>query len=372
MAHRLPDIIDLDGSSSPNIVRRSVAAPTVIDLTDVPDSPLPAAQPAPPAGHRRRRVPPPEFNFPAIPGGAAAYRHWQNLLEERLPATTSPAPSGASSRHRGPSSRRAATESASRRGSPAAAAALHSSRVNAQRPPRRGNAGNPIDLTVDSPSPPTHALDLPTSASSDDVTFVGVNVTAPPLFPAQPRPPSRETRNNRGRNTDAARPRQPSVETLDLDHDPRFISMPSIADFFGNFPSIFELARQMPIAGFEGLAGAHARAAALRVAENNYREPPPNRSSGPSAQPEPPAADRVPNARDGFTRDTAENLVAVCPGCGEELAYDPSDSGPVVAGGTSKTAIAAQKRIGSIHFWAVKLCGHVSWAGLGVNWRTPR
>ncbi|KAK0671331.1 hypothetical protein QBC41DRAFT_58834 [Cercophora samala] len=63
-------------------------------------------------------------------------------------------------------------------------------------------------------------------------------------------------------------------------------------------------------------------------------------------------------AREGFTRATGEASedVAVCPGCEEELKYDPDES---------RADMPPQKRARTKkdneehHFWAVKECGHV-------------
>lgn len=56
----------------------------------------------------------------------------------------------------------------------------------------------------------------------------------------------------------------------------------------------------------------------------------------------------VPPAREGFTRDTGEDVVVVCPACGGELEYVP--------GGEGKKR---KREKGEHHFWAVKACGHV-------------
>lgn len=57
----------------------------------------------------------------------------------------------------------------------------------------------------------------------------------------------------------------------------------------------------------------------------------------------------VPPAREGFTRDTGEEVVVVCPACGGELEYVPG-------GGEGKKR---KREKGEHHFWAVKACGHV-------------
>ncbi|SPO03103.1 uncharacterized protein DNG_05785 [Cephalotrichum gorgonifer] len=68
---------------------------------------------------------------------------------------------------------------------------------------------------------------------------------------------------------------------------------------------------------------------------------------------EPPAASRnkmeIAPPREGFTRDTGEDTVVVCPACGDELEYDPGK-------GEGKRR---KRDKGDHHFWVVKACGHV-------------
>ncbi|KAI1816185.1 hypothetical protein GGS20DRAFT_583708 [Poronia punctata] len=61
-------------------------------------------------------------------------------------------------------------------------------------------------------------------------------------------------------------------------------------------------------------------------------------------------------ARPGFSRDTGEDVVAICPSCEQELAYDPDgeDEPP-----TPARKSRAKKSQAEQHFWAVKACGHV-------------
>ncbi|OHE96531.1 hypothetical protein CORC01_08129 [Colletotrichum orchidophilum] len=62
-----------------------------------------------------------------------------------------------------------------------------------------------------------------------------------------------------------------------------------------------------------------------------------------------------PPPRPGFTRDTASDLVVICPACNEELAYDPN-----VPVNEKQPARKSNKRQRSEHhFWALKGCGHV-------------
>ncbi|KAI0876658.1 hypothetical protein GGS24DRAFT_210749 [Hypoxylon argillaceum] len=62
-------------------------------------------------------------------------------------------------------------------------------------------------------------------------------------------------------------------------------------------------------------------------------------------------------ARPGFTRDTGEDVVAICPSCDQELAYDPEgdDDPPPTPAKKSRSKKATAEH----HFWAVKACGHV-------------
>ncbi|KAK5635976.1 hypothetical protein RRF57_011688 [Xylaria bambusicola] len=62
-------------------------------------------------------------------------------------------------------------------------------------------------------------------------------------------------------------------------------------------------------------------------------------------------------ARPGFTRDTGEDVVAICPSCEQELAYDPEDDDNT--SGAPKKNNRSKKAMAEHHFWAVKACGHV-------------
>ncbi|CAK7232078.1 hypothetical protein SCUCBS95973_008140 [Sporothrix curviconia] len=65
----------------------------------------------------------------------------------------------------------------------------------------------------------------------------------------------------------------------------------------------------------------------------------------------------------GYTRETGEDLVAICASCDRELAYDPDEGegdgtgadGQPPAKRTRKSA----KETAQHHFWAVRNCGHV-------------
>lgn len=77
----------------------------------------------------------------------------------------------------------------------------------------------------------------------------------------------------------------------------------------------------------------------------------------PPARPKP-AHIAPPEPREGFTRNTGEDTVVICPSCEEELKYDPDEkeSQPPPA----KKPRTSKKDREEHHFWAVKACGHVS------------
>ncbi|KAI1419170.1 hypothetical protein F5Y12DRAFT_286410 [Xylaria sp. FL1777] len=80
---------------------------------------------------------------------------------------------------------------------------------------------------------------------------------------------------------------------------------------------------------------------------------PPVAGAGP-----PKPAHEPPNpARPGFTRDTGEDVVAICPSCDQELAYNPEGDDNPSATPTKKPR--SKKAMAEHHFWAVKACGHV-------------
>ena len=65
--------------------------------------------------------------------------------------------------------------------------------------------------------------------------------------------------------------------------------------------------------------------------------------------------------REGFTRNTGDDVVAICPSCGRELAYDPDESpGDTVNTTTTNKAPRTKRDKAEHHFFAVKACGHVS------------
>lgn len=82
------------------------------------------------------------------------------------------------------------------------------------------------------------------------------------------------------------------------------------------------------------------------------------RGNGYNNQGEPkPAFVPPPPARPGFGRNTAEDVIFVCPSCDEELKYDP-DAERAKARPAKKARNRKDRE--EHHFWAVKECGHVS------------
>ncbi|KAI1654613.1 hypothetical protein F4813DRAFT_370544 [Daldinia decipiens] len=70
-----------------------------------------------------------------------------------------------------------------------------------------------------------------------------------------------------------------------------------------------------------------------------------------------PAHEPPKETRPGFTRDTGDDVVAICPSCDQELAYDPDDDASNAA--TPSRKARTKKDKAEHHFWAVKACGHV-------------
>ncbi|KAI1201183.1 hypothetical protein F5X97DRAFT_290577 [Nemania serpens] len=92
----------------------------------------------------------------------------------------------------------------------------------------------------------------------------------------------------------------------------------------------------------------------------NFRPPPLGHPAGPrpaAVSSKPPHEPPKP-ARPGFTRDTGEDVVALCPSCYQELAYDPDGDDDDACATPAKKA-RSKKATAEHHFWAVKACGHV-------------
>ncbi|KAI1758734.1 hypothetical protein GGR53DRAFT_472066 [Hypoxylon sp. FL1150] len=80
--------------------------------------------------------------------------------------------------------------------------------------------------------------------------------------------------------------------------------------------------------------------------------PPPPAVGGGTPKPlhEPPK-----ETRPGFTRNTAEDVIAICPSCEKELAYEDGDGAICTPAKKGRS----KKDKAEHHFWAVKACGHV-------------
>lgn len=76
---------------------------------------------------------------------------------------------------------------------------------------------------------------------------------------------------------------------------------------------------------------------------------------GREAEREKPVHIPPPEPRQGFTRTTGDDVVAICVSCENELQYDPDDKDEA----PTKKAKTRKDRE-EHHFWAVKSCGHVS------------
>ncbi|OTB07906.1 hypothetical protein M426DRAFT_8123 [Hypoxylon sp. CI-4A] len=81
-----------------------------------------------------------------------------------------------------------------------------------------------------------------------------------------------------------------------------------------------------------------------------FQNPPQAPGGAPKPAHEPPK-----ETRKGFTRNTGEDVVAICPSCDQELAYDPEEDGNPPPSKRART----KKSQAEHHFWAVKACGHV-------------
>ncbi|PKS13368.1 hypothetical protein jhhlp_000139 [Lomentospora prolificans] len=128
------------------------------------------------------------------------------------------------------------------------------------------------------------------------------------------------------------------------------------------FPDALEYLNALNVFGDAATPGRYRGAQALRHFMGNapdhnpidnvhldYHHP----AFPPAPVPPPPPRMSVPPAREGFTRDTGEDVVVICPACDEELEYDPTE------GKEENGKKRAKRDKGEHHFWAVKACGHV-------------
>ncbi|KAJ2987286.1 hypothetical protein NUW58_g4593 [Xylaria curta] len=108
---------------------------------------------------------------------------------------------------------------------------------------------------------------------------------------------------------------------------------------------------------FPGLGAINLNYAAHPFPMAQPAAPPGPRIARTGGGPPKPTHEPPPPARPGFTRDTGEDVVAICPSCDQELAYDPEGDDDTPATPVRKPR--SKKAMAEHHFWAVKACGHV-------------
>jgi hypothetical protein len=198
-----------------------------------------------------------------------------------------------------------------------------------------GNHANVIDLTLDdSPAPPPMPLQLPRRDN--------------PELPHQNR---HQRHHHRNRHPARAQP-------VNLD-DQGGIGARIVAGFARRFDLFRQLGRfgnphdvEVQFIG-GGLLDMDTPLAG-NAPNLNYRA---NGNNGPPK----PAHVPPPAPRDGFTRDTGDaDDVVVCPGCEQELKYDPDSANDDTMSGRAPKKPRTRKDQEEHHFWALKDCGHVS------------
>jgi hypothetical protein len=307
---RQPDVIDVDEYTRSR-------GPTIIDLTEEPDSPIQRSLYALPPRSSSRN-PQPHTQLQQNASGAAAGADHRQSFHGVTSASNNigiPRTSNIPPRHRGPPPdffitaeriRRQSMNNSHSTPDMVAAARAGSSRDQA------------IDLTSDF-APRRPLGDVNRNTLSNHHTHGNI----PELIMGEVRA-----------NPSALEPFQSG-----LAHLGRFFNVQNPVPRIHNF--IFDVTR---------VAWASRQDQLNIEVPLGMPDPPP-----PVPQTEPPRAPPLP-LRDGFTRDTGEDKVAVCPSCNEELAYNPgepaSEASPNRRGSRSK-------RDGEHHFWAVKKCGHV-------------
>ncbi|KAI0399155.1 hypothetical protein F4802DRAFT_611087 [Xylaria palmicola] len=183
---------------------------------------------------------------------------------------------------------------------------------------------------------------------------LGLPAAPPPVQASNPNPPGRlrpftHLMNNLPLFQLLSSRAAPAAMTANRDDDIVITGERNIV----NLPNV-----NMPAAGHPfALGPIHLDYGAHAFAFGQPAGPPPPLGGGARAGPSKPAHEPPQPARPGFTRDTGEDVVAICPSCEQELAYDPEgdDGNPTTPAkkGRSKKAMAEH------HFWAVKNCGHV-------------
>lgn len=317
---------DADGNRTPQ-------AADVIDLTDEPDTP--AQPPNPPLTL-------PRINMPRTNHGMPARRNVGFLdlfptQQPEPPRNPRRQPSGLA---RTPSLSRSDPTMSFGRGRSAVPAQMH------------------IDLTEDDDSPP---VPMPGGPSG---LYPGQHPPAPPGHPAHGLPDNTNRPWYWDRLTDfigvigagaiGAVVNRSSVGSRN--HDAQAAAAAAAATTRGHTLQL-EMERRIRMGPFIG-EGAPPRDMLIQL---DYGGPGPFPvgfwDDHTTDRPKPPYVP-PPDAPDGFSRDTGEDTVAICPGCDEELVYDPDEVRDDQNITTSKKPRGKRDRA-EHHFMAVKACGHV-------------
>ncbi|KAH8653726.1 hypothetical protein BX600DRAFT_515971 [Xylariales sp. PMI_506] len=230
---------------------------------------------------------------------------------------------------------------------------------------------------------PQNVIDI-SSDSEDDDDEVQIHGVRPQSIPANPRPHHhhhhhaphhhhhhhhhhRPLHNPHRPGLDGRSPRH--LPAVNLGNGPnnrasagagpfaRFFNFVGFGSAFANQPRDEDIvmlgARASPAAAvpIPGLAPIHLNYIAHPFGDHVHHIPPPPPAAAQKPPHEPP-----PKARDGFTRDTGEEQIVICPSCDEELAYNPDESDE---NGPPAKKPRTRKDKAEHHFWAVKDCGHV-------------
>ncbi|KAI2621043.1 hypothetical protein GGS21DRAFT_536217 [Xylaria nigripes] len=196
--------------------------------------------------------------------------------------------------------------------------------------------------------------------------------------PRRPGPASAQNLNNHhqnnndeGNNNDVLRPFSQLVQNIPFfqflsNHHPPFMPQPYMAGRNQNLDDdiVITGARNVnndanfghiPVPGGHGVLGLGP----IHLDYAAHPFPPMQVPAVPGEGRGPPKPPHIPPkpARPGFTRDTGEDVVAICPSCDQELAYDPEGDDDASATPTRKPR--SKKATAEHHFWAVKACGHV-------------
>jgi hypothetical protein len=204
-----------------------------------------------------------------------------------------------------------------------------------------GNQTNVIDLTLDdSPAPPPLPQPLPRRNNPDNS------------------PHHRHNRHHHRRRPSAR------IQPIDVENHGGFGSA-----FAGLFRSRLGLIQRLGFGRAHDVEvqfiGGHGLNMDNPLAGNipnlDYRV---NGNNAAAGQPKP---DHVPPppAREGFTRDTGNaDDVVICPSCSQELKYDPDGATDDAMSPRPAKKPRTRKDQAEHYFWALKDCGHVSFAGI--------